>query len=70
MLWSDTIVYNMNTIYIEKTVDKTWGKRTNMSAIEKLMQDNNIVITPEKVERMPDSYIMDTVDGIIQPDKK
>ncbi len=41
-----------------------------MSAIEKLMQDNNIVITPEKVERMPDSYIMDTVDGIIQPDKK
>ncbi len=60
----------MNTIYIEKTVDKTWGKRTNMSAIEKLMQDNNIVITPEKVERMPDSYIMDTVDGIIQPDKK
>lgn len=47
----------MNTIYIEKIPDKTWGKGTNINALELLLQNNKIVLTPDKVERMPEDYI-------------
>ncbi|GEM_PF-4619707 len=47
----------MNTIYVEKITDKTWGKGTNINALELLLQNNKIVLTPDKVERMPEDYI-------------
>ncbi len=47
----------MNTIYVEKIPDMTWGKGTNINALEILLQNNKIVLTPDKVERMPEDYI-------------
>jgi hypothetical protein len=61
----------MNTLYIEKTTDTSWGERTNMPAIEKLLQENKLDLTPDKVERMPESYIsQNNFNGAVQPDQK
>ena len=60
----------MNAFYIETKVDSSWGKKTDISAIEKLLLENKIHITPDKVERMPESYISDGDNGSIQTGKK
>ncbi len=55
----------MNVIYIRKTIDTSWGKDTNFAALEKLLGENKMMLTPDKVERMPESYVDDEIHGSI-----
>ena len=60
----------MNTIYIEKIPDMTWGQRTNIPALERLLGNNKIILTPGKLEKMPEEYINDRKHSTIQSDSE